>query len=57
VLGPDYFLYPNALFSDQTHLNTAGARVYTEALYRLVQNQLQNETKDQLSQRRGHALQ
>ncbi len=57
VLGPDYFLYPNQLFSDQTHLNTAGARVYTEALYRLVQNQLQNKPKDQLSQRRGHALQ
>ena len=53
VLGPDYFLYPNPLFSDQTHVNTAGARVYTAALYRLIQNQL----GDQLSQRRGDALQ
>jgi hypothetical protein len=49
VLGPDYFLYSNPLFSDQTHLNTAGARVYTEALYEVI--------KTQLSQGRGHALQ
>jgi hypothetical protein len=53
VLGPDYFLYPNALFSDQTHVNTAGARVYTSALYRLIANRL----GDQLSQRRGDAFQ
>jgi hypothetical protein len=36
LLGPDYFLYPNRLFADQTHLNKAGARVYTEALYQLL---------------------
>lgn len=53
VLGADYFLYPNALFSDQTHVNTAGARVYTTALYRLVQSQLGG----QLSKGRGDALQ
>ena len=40
LLGPDYYLYPNKLFSDQTHLNRAGAEVYTEALFRLVENQL-----------------
>ena len=49
VLGPDYFLYPNRLFSDQTHLNTEGAREYTQALFQLV--------NDQLSQGQGHALQ
>ena len=49
LLGPDYLLYPNRLFSDQTHLNTAGARVYTEALFHLV--------KDQLSQGYERALQ
>jgi hypothetical protein len=53
VLGADYFLYPNAFFSDQTHVNTAGARVYTTALYRLVQNQLGGE----LGKGRGDALQ
>jgi hypothetical protein len=40
VLGPDYYLYPNKLFSDQTHLNGAGARVYTEALFRLLESKL-----------------
>ena len=38
LLGPDYFLYPNRLFADQTHLNKAGARVYTEALYQLLKD-------------------
>jgi hypothetical protein len=49
LLGPDYYLYPNRLFSDQTHLNRAGAQVYTEALFQLL--------KDRLSQGHGHALQ
>jgi len=49
LLGPDYYLYPNRLFSDQTHLNQAGARVYTEALFQLL--------KDKLSRGREHALQ
>ena len=38
LLGPDYFLYPNRLFADQTHLNEAGARVYTEALFQLLKD-------------------
>ncbi len=38
VLGPDYYLYPNRLFADQTHLNQAGARVYTEALFQLLKD-------------------
>jgi hypothetical protein len=38
LLGPDYFLYPNRLFADQTHLNQAGARVYTEALFQLLKD-------------------
>jgi hypothetical protein len=38
LLGPDYYLYPNRLFADQTHLNQAGARVYTEALFHLLKD-------------------
>ncbi len=40
LLGPDYFLYPNRLFSDQTHLNRAGADVYTKDLFDLVEDKL-----------------
>lgn len=36
LLGPDYFLYPNRYFADQTHLNTSGALVYTQALFELL---------------------
>jgi hypothetical protein len=49
LLGPDYFLYPNRLFSDQTHMNTAGAHEYTQALFQLL--------KSQLTQGSGHAVQ
>jgi hypothetical protein len=38
VLGPDYYLYPNHLFADQTHLNEAGARLYTQALFSLLKD-------------------
>lgn len=40
LLGPEYYLYPNKFFSDQTHLNTAGAQVYTKALFHLVEARL-----------------
>jgi hypothetical protein len=40
LLGPDYYLYPNRFFSDQTHLNRAGAEVYTQDLFRLVEDKL-----------------
>ena len=36
LLGPDYYLYPNRMFADQTHLNEVGARAYTEALFALL---------------------
>jgi hypothetical protein len=36
VVGPYYFTYPNSYFSDYMHLNPAGARIYTEALYHLI---------------------
>jgi hypothetical protein len=49
LLGPDYYLYPNRLFSDQTHMNTAGAHEYTQALFELV--------KGQLGQGSGNAVQ
>jgi hypothetical protein len=40
LLGPDYYLYPNRLFADQTHLNEAGARIYTETLFQLLKDRL-----------------
>jgi hypothetical protein len=40
LLGPDYYLYPNRLFADQTHLNKTGARIYTEALFQLLKDRL-----------------
>lgn len=40
LLGPDYFLYPPHLFSDMTHLNREGAKVYTADIYRLVASHL-----------------
>jgi hypothetical protein len=40
LLGPDYYLYPNRLFADQTHLNQTGARAYTEALFQLLKDRL-----------------
>jgi hypothetical protein len=36
VAGPDYYLYPNRLFSDPTHLNRRGAEVYTRQLAEAV---------------------
>ncbi len=38
LLGPDYYLYPNRLFADQTHLNQSGARIYTQALFQLLKD-------------------
>jgi hypothetical protein len=35
-IGPDYFLYPNRIFSDEAHLNRDGAQVYTDSLYQLL---------------------
>ncbi len=40
VVGPDYFQYPNRLFSDSAHLNPAGADVYTTDLWNLLQDRL-----------------
>ena len=39
MLGPDYYLYPNRMFSDLAHLNPEGARTYTETIYHLVEKQ------------------
>ena len=36
LIGPDYFLYPNRFFADQTHLNAQGAQAYTRDLYQLL---------------------
>lgn len=40
LLGPDYYLFPNRLFADQTHVNSAGAQVYTQALFELLKDKL-----------------
>jgi hypothetical protein len=37
VMGADYFSYPNALFSDEIHLNKEGARVFTADLFTTMQ--------------------
>lgn len=39
LLGPDYYSYPNQMFSDQAHLNGYGARIYTQAIYHLIANE------------------
>lgn len=36
LLGPDYWRYPNKLFSDPTHVNPRGAEAYTLGLSELV---------------------
>lgn len=36
LMGPDYWIYPNRLFSDQDHANRAGAAVYTRAVAGLI---------------------
>lgn len=33
VIGPDYYRYPNKLFSDPVHLNREGAELYTTDLW------------------------
>jgi hypothetical protein len=35
LLGPDYLLYANRMFSDRAHLNRTGAQLYTRAIYDL----------------------
>ncbi len=42
LLGPEYYLYPNRDFSDQTHANAEGARLYTRALFDLVKPELRS---------------
>jgi hypothetical protein len=46
VLGPDYWLLPNAMFSDPLHLNPEGARCYTRLLWELVAPALTGEPGD-----------
>lgn len=50
VVGPDYFLYPSGDFSDQTHVNGDGARLYTAAIFHLIEDKLSlgKETLDAL---------
>jgi hypothetical protein len=42
VVGPDYFQYPNQMFSDAAHLNPKGANGYTEDLWDLLRDHLGN---------------
>ena len=42
VIGPDYFSFPNRMFSDPAHLNRNGAKVYTTKLWELYSKHLQN---------------
>jgi len=45
VAGPDYVLYANRFFSDTTHVNPAGAKVYTRAIAVLVAPWLKEHPK------------
>lgn len=40
LLGPEYYLYPNRDFADQTHMNADGARLYTQDIFDLVKAEL-----------------
>jgi hypothetical protein len=40
LLGPDYYMYPNRMFSDPAHVNREGAKIYTESVYRLLAGQI-----------------
>jgi len=40
VLGPDYWRFSNRYFSDPAHLNRAGASLYTQRLWALLQPEL-----------------
>ena len=40
VIGPDYWQYPNRMFSDPAHLNPHGAEIYTRDLWNLVKREL-----------------
>lgn len=42
ILGPDYYLYPNRLFSDSAHANRLGAEAYTHAIAQLVRQWLKD---------------
>jgi len=42
VIGPDYWKYPNYMFSDAAHLNPTGADVYTKELWNLLKDRLGN---------------
>ena len=44
VLGPDYFSFPNKLFSDPTHLNRNGAEIYTAKLWELYDKHIQERS-------------
>ena len=37
LLGPDYWLFPNRLFSDPVHVNPDGAEIYTRRVWQLVE--------------------
>jgi hypothetical protein len=50
LVGPDYLLYRNALFSDFVHLNPDGALTYTTALYNLLQRELERGKNDRAVQ-------
>jgi hypothetical protein len=40
LLGPDYYLFPNRMFSDSVHLNQEGAKAYTLAIYQLLAKEM-----------------
>ena len=46
LVGPDYYRYPNRLFSDHVHLNGEGATKYTARIAEIVRPLIQPSGRD-----------
>ena len=46
ILGPEYYLFSNKNFSDPTHLNPEGAKLYTKKLRQLFEENIMGQTID-----------
>jgi hypothetical protein len=47
VRGPDYWLYPNRIFSDPGHVNPEGAATYTRDLWELLAPVIREASRSQ----------
>lgn len=51
VLGPNYYRYPNSLFSDNVHVNPDGARRYTDDLWNVTHQLFEQPPQDKEGER------